>query len=504
MQLLIAHAKIHTMNPAQPRAEAAVVSGGRFAYVGTEKGALAFLAGAAYERLDAGGASVTPGFNDSHMHLAGTAMRMCRVMLEDARSIGEAQAMLRAGLDTLHEGWLLARGWNQEDFAEKRPLTRADLDAVSPDLPIVATRACGHILAANSRALAIAGVDCADGILREDDMGLVGRHIPPETLEMVMDAMLDHQSALFAKGITSVQSDDLDGSLGEQRRFVHMLRDASDDGRLKVRYALQARPDGLSQVRAFLENGLHTVRGRAFHTSCIKLMADGSLGARTALLETPYDDAPDTLGIGMLTEDELAEIVREGTRHGIPCAVHAIGDGAMERVLSAFARGGQHLRHAVVHAQITTEAQLRRVGAMRLSILAQPIFLRQDAPIVMRRVGAARAESSYRWRSMLGAGACVAFGTDSPVEAIDVMPGLYHAMARHYLPDEAFTLDEALYAYTAAGAYASGEETQKGRIQPGMLADFALLDRPLTEDAETVRGATVRYTFVDGECVYSA
>lgn len=511
MPLLITNANILTMNAAAPRAEAAVVEGTRFSFVGSEQGARAYLQFQPHTVLDAEGCTVVPGFNDSHMHAVHTALRARSVSLEGAKSVAEAVERLRAGLSQLHRDFLIGEGWNQENFLEKRMLTRADLDAVSTDVPILASRACGHILAANSRALAMAGVEAGDGILREDEQGAVLRLVPPTDDRDALEALFALEPRLFKQGITSIQSDDLH-SVPEHRAelFIRALRDAGDLGKLKVRYALQANLGSLPALRTFFFDGLHLLRGDRFRVACVKLLADGSLGARTAWLAKPYADAPDTAGIPLYRTDELCALVRESASHGMPAAIHAIGDAAMQQVLDAFEREGRGLRNAVVHAQITTADQIRRCGRLGLCILAQPIFLKADVPIVARRVGGALSATSYRWRSMLCGGARVAFGTDCPVEPFDVFENLYRAVSRRagpgdapFLPDEAFTLDEAIYAYTAAGAYASGEENVKGLIWPEMLADFVVLDRRLPEnEPEALLETQVRATYIGGDLVY--
>lgn len=515
MLTLIRNADIHTMHPAMPRAEAAVLQDGRFVFVGTEEGARLWLCGAgSHQVLDAEGCSVVPGFNDAHMHYVHAATQAENVDLSAAGSIEEAICLLRDGLAGRAGTWLIGEHWNQERFAERRLLTRQDLDAVSGDVPVIASRACGHIMAANSRALSIAGINVADGILREEEQGAVWKHVPPLDEQTVRRLMLAAQAGLWRQGITSVQSDDL-GGMGPQEAAAMLgwIRESAANGRFRLRYAAQVRPNGLPALEALLDAGLHTAfQDEWCRVSCIKLMADGSLGARTAWLQAEYADAPGTRGLSLYTDETLHALVRLATRHGVPVAVHAIGDAAMEQTLNAIAQEGGGLRHAVVHAQITTGQQVRRCGELGLTLLVQPIFLDADIPIVRPRVGDALADTSYRWRALRGAGAHVAFGTDCPVEPYRPMPGLYCAVTRQtldggapYLPAEAFTLEEALYAYTAAGAYATGEEAYKGRIAPGMLADFVLLDRCLDAKAPASLLETgVRATYIDGECVYSA
>lgn len=512
MLTLLYNAQIRTMHPSLACAEAAVLDGERFSFVGSQEGARLFLAGRAHDALDAQGATVLPGFNDAHMHFVHEALRRANVDLAGAHSVEDVLTRLRKGLPDRTGEWLIGEGWNQEAFAEKRLLTRADLDSISVDVPIFARRACGHLGVANSRALAMAGLDVPDGILREDEQGAIWGQIPTPDVSGLLHLMASAQQGLYAKGITSVQSDDF-GYIRDIPQAVYMraVRDAGDTDAIQLRYAFQALMTDLRDAQMFFADDLHAISGKRFHVAHMKLLADGSLGARTAWLSVPYADAPESCGISLYEDATLRALVREAASHGLPTAIHAIGDAAMQQTLDAIEAEGRGLRNAVVHAQITNAGQVVRCGSLGLTIMAQPIFLQADLPIVRARVGDALADTSYRWRAMAGAGAHVAFSTDCPVEPFDPMPGIYCAVTRHgvgqpeaYLPDERFTLDEAIYAYTAAGAYASGEEADKGRIWPGMLADFVVLDHALDDHEPTSLLQTgIAATYIGGKPVYT-
>ncbi len=511
MQTLIFNAEIRTMHPAMPRAEAALVQGDRFIYVGSFAGARRLLASAPHQAIDARGATVLPGFNDAHMHFLHYAKRVHNVLLEGAKTREECVKRFQDGFSRQVGGWLIGEGWNQERFPDRKMLTRADLDAVSKDVPMIAIRACGHIIAVNSAALRRAELNVEDGLLREDEQAPIWKCVPVPGNAALLSMMQSVQQDLFRQGITSIQSDDLGAiSANGEGAFLKDLRDTCQAGAIKVRYAQQALMGDLAGFEAFFADNLHALRGPGFHISTMKILADGSLGARTAALKAPYADARDTRGMELFSDEALCAMVREAASHGMPTAIHAIGDAAMEQVLLAFAREGKGLRNAVVHAQITDADQVARCGRMGLLLLAQPIFLDADAPIVQARVGEVLANTSYRWRGMMEMGAHVAFSTDCPVEPFNPFPNLYCAVTRKglrggaaYLPEEAFTLDEALYAYTAAGAYASGEEEEKGRVWPGMLADFILLkDRLCEKEPTSLLEAGVRGCFVGGEAVY--
>jgi predicted amidohydrolase YtcJ len=507
------------MDAARPTASAAVIVDGVFEYVGDANVINKLFGGYPYdscqhEIVDAKGADVVPGFNDSHMHALHCAGLNDIVSLHDAGSIEESLARMESAKHRRADGWIVAEGWNQDRFDERRPLTKDDLDSVSDSIPIVATRVCGHVATANTAALRMAGLSGHDGVLREGECGLVKNLIPAPDLETQCGRLVAFQERLFEKGVTSIQSDDL-GWIpdGQAERYINTIAFLSNSGELAVRYALQASLGDTGSALQFFEAGSHEIHGKRFKVSHQKLFADGSLGARTAWLHQPYTDAPNDSGIAVMDIGDMNARVELAAKYGVPSAIHVIGDAAFSQALCTLGGtwyGSSHaLNHALVHAQITNWDQIREAGSRGLNILAQPVFLRTDAPIVRDRVGD-RADSSYRWRTMLGAGATVAFSTDSPVEPFDPMLNMYCAITRHgpdstepYLPDEAFTLDEALYAYTAAGARVSGESGLKGRIAHGQLADFVILDGKLNpNDPRALLTTGVRETFISGKSVW--
>lgn len=256
--------------------------------------------------------------------------------------------------------------------------------------------------------------------------------------------------------------------------------------------------------------------GDRFRISTVKLLADGSLGARTAFLREPYSDAPDTCGLPIYPEQaQLDRLVVTAHRHNMAVAIHAIGDGAAEMVLNAFQRARAelpwlHPRHGMVHCQILSEGQLRRMAELDVTAFVQPVFINGDMHIAPGRLGGKRLAHSYAWGDMERLGLHMAFGTDCPVECFHPLEGVYCAVTRRdftgngpFLPEQALTPYQALYAYTAGGAYASGEERIKGRIRSGLLADFLLVDRNLlTCPPEELLSARVLRTYVGGACVF--
>lgn len=233
-------------------------------------------------------------------------------------------------------------------------------------------------------------------------------------------------------------------------------------------------------------------------------------------MRKPYYDAPDTKGLAVYDQASLDALVLEAHKKNIAVAIHAIGDGAIELCLNAFARARReypyfHPRHGIVHCQITDAEQLRRFKELDVLAYIQPIFLDYDIHIVTDRVGPELASTSYAWKTYIDSGVHTAFGTDCPVESFRPLPGIYCAVTRcdlkgngPFLAEQRLTREQALYGYTAAGAYASHDEAVKGKIKAGMYADFITLDTDLlTCPAEALLRANVTRTYIDGTCVYN-
>ena len=382
MSLWIRNAAIATMDRENPAAEAAVVVGDFFAYAGSDRGAEAYLKEHPQkdlEVLDCRGAFLMPGFNDSHMHFLHYAKsKLGSVDLRGTKSVGEIAARMKKGLEKYDPAsglWLLGEGWNHDYFTdEKRYPTAADLDAVTADYPLLVMRACFHIGVLNSKAMELVGLDKAaaekmddfagknpdgtpNGVVKEHVVDNIKANLPAPDLKTLLDMVLACQKDLFARGITSIQSDDFkytpDGCAYEMMR---LLRDASEDGRLKVRWGEQALLPTKAELDEFFDRkGCDDSYGnRSFKISTVKLLTDGSLGARTAYMRRPYADDPSTRGLPTYTQEELDALVLKAHENNMPVAMHAIGDGAMEMALGAIERARKampyvHPRHGVVH-----------------------------------------------------------------------------------------------------------------------------------------------------------
>ena len=536
MKTIYYHAAVYTGS--LPLAQAFIVEGNKFIFAGSNADALSQWCNGD-EKIDLNGAFVCPGFNDSHMHLLnfGQALAIAPLHLH-TNSLAD---MVRCLQDQLAAGpgvrgnWVMGRGWNQDYFTDvSRMPNRYDLDRVSTQLPVCAVRACGHALVLNSCALDLLGITAQtpqveggqivmengepNGIFFDNAMDAVYAAIPAPDKAGLKQMILSACAALNAYGVTSSQTDDYCVFRNVPWQDVNdAYRELEQEGRLTVRVCEQANFTNVSTLDAFVQAGNVTGSGSDFfRIGPLKMLGDGALGARTAYLSRPYADAPDTRGLSVFTEAEFDALIGYANANNMQVAIHTIGDACLDLVMASIEKAlaacprTDH-RHGIVHCQITRPDQLEKIAAMGLHVYAQSIFLDYDIRIVESRVGAELASSSYSWKTLMERGATVSNGTDCPVELPDALAGIQCAVTRcsldaaagPYLAQEAFTIAEALDSYTSAGAYASFEEQIKGKILPGMLADFVVLGmNPFGVSPETIRNIPVLATYVDGRRVW--
>ena len=522
-----------------PLCQAFLVENGCFRAIGTNEQILMMLSDGD-ERIDLRGRFVCPGFNDSHMHLLEYGKMLQTVQL--APHTGSLKGMLDHLRSCLAQNpprggqWLIGRGWNQDYFTDAHRMPdRHDLDTVSTEVPILLTRACGHCCVVNTKALALCGIGsytvapeggkiglekgAPDGRFYDNAIELAHRALPVPGQQEILDMLHTACREVNRYGITSVQTDDYQVFQGVSWETINeVYREMAEKGELTVRVYEQAQLTDLESLRRFIDTGNLTGTGtESFRIGPIKLVGDGSLGSRTAHLTVPYADAPETQGFSLYSEERLREMIAYSHAHWMQIAVHAIGDACLDEALNAFehalkAHPRSDHRHGIVHCQITRPDQLRRIQELGLHVYAQSIFLDYDNRIVEKRVGKALASSSYSWKTLMDAGVSVSNGSDCPVELPDVMRGIRCAVTRTsldgagpYLPAQAFSVQEALDSFTIRGAEASFEETIKGKIAPGFLADFTVLsENPFETEPHRLHEIAVVGTYLGGKCVYSA
>lgn len=544
MITLFKNGNIHTVDTSNPNADAFVVEGDKFTYVGTLNGAREYLAEKvpADEEVDLAGHLVLPGLNDSHMHFVHYAKSLRSINLTGTNSICELRERIAERMkdkDLNGSTWVEGEGWNHDYFTdEKRFPNKFDLDDITGEVPVLVMRACFHIGVLNSAGMKALGITKEtapkhgklvellpdgepNGVIKESLLDKVKSMISTLDMQILKDVLVKAQYEAFAQGLTSVQSDDV-GYMpnSDYDMLFTALKDLDESGHLNIRIGEQCLLMDKHIGQEFFNKNYHYGYGNdKYRVVSYKILSDGSLGARTAALRNPYNDDESTKGIEMFTQEELNEMVLLSHKQNCPVAIHAIGDRAIEMALDSIENAkkqdpSHNPRHGIVHCQITDHDLLDRFRELDVLAFIQPIFIDYDMNIVEDRVGKEMASTSYAWKTMIDKGIHASFGTDCPVESFNTMPNIYSAVTRKnitgndkkiYLPEERLSMSEAINAYTLEGAYASGEEDINGTITAGKLADFILLDKDLfnLNSEEEILETRVVETYVGGKKVYS-
>lgn len=534
MKTLYKNGKIYTGT--LPLVEEFAVEDGKFIFVGNNKERESIN----YDEIvDLNGAFVCAGFNDSHMHLLNYGQALAMAPL--AKHTTSLEEMIQALQIFAKEhaksnnGWIRGRGWNHDYFTDvDRMPNRYDLDRVSKEHPVLITRCCGHCLVVNSKALELCGITAEtpspeggrigkedgepDGRFYEDGMDLIYNQLPLPGKEEIKEMIRMACKALNSYGVTSSQTDDYCVFRAVPWQTVNeAYAELEKSGELTVRVYEQSNFTTLPELKAFVEAGCLTGTGtELFKIGPLKMLGDGSLGARTAYLSSPYSDDPTTCGIPIFTQEQMIEMVGYAHAHGMQVAIHSIGDRTMDFILNAVEKAleehpREDHRHGIVHCQVTRPDQLERLAKMKMHLYIQSIFLDYDIHIIDNLIGKERAATSYNWKTLMKKGCTVSDGTDCPVELPDPRATMQCAITRStlkehlgpYLPEQSFTVQEALNAYTHWGAYASFEEKVKGKIEPGYIADFVILrENPFEIDKYEIKNMKILGTYLGGVQVY--
>jgi predicted amidohydrolase YtcJ len=538
--LIFRHANIYTgakdhssFGETQRRAEAIAIKGDRIVAVGTDE-EVAKWKGAQTQVVDLGGRFAMPGFNDAHLHLAEAGFQKLSVNLVGVKSLEEFRQRIRDKVEKAAPGeWVTGGGWDETLWPVKTTPTRWDVDEVSEGHAIFLQRVDGHIGVANTKALQLAGVTVASrnpeggkidrdeagtptGILRETARDAVFAAVPKPTHDKRKQAIEAALADAAQWGVTSAQ----DNSSWEDFQIYEELE---REGKLPVRICewlpFDASVDGLKAMR-----DSHPPSDNLLHTGMLKGFMDGSLGSHTAALLQPYADDPKNSGLPRYEADKLNEMTMERVDAGFQVGFHAIGDEGVRMALDAFAgaekdarehnvkgpNGGNDFRLRIEHAQVTTPEEIQQFKSLKVIASMQPNHLLTDMSWAQDRLGPKRAAHSYAWAEFLSKGVTLAFGTDYPVEPVTPFRGLYAAVTRksedgktQYFPEQKLTMDQAIAAYTTGSAFAEFAEKDKGTLQPGMLADFVVLDRDITAvAAQKILQTKVLRTVVGGKTVY--
>ena len=526
--LVLYNGDIHTMDAATPRAQAIAIAGNQVLAVGSDAEIRALLAPKG-QAVDLHGRTVVPGFTDAHLHFMSYGLSLKEIDLAKVPTLEEALARVMARAATTPAGqWLHGRGWDHSLWEGGAFPTRKDLDRVAPEHPVWLRRKCGHVGWANSRALELAGITAETpdppggaidrdpatgqptGILKETAMDLMFRLFDEPALNEAVDAIKAAMANAHKHGLVGVHT--MEGSPAF-RGFQQLQA----TGELKLRVLMQIPEENLdAAIQTGLQGGFGDERLRI---GGVKLFSDGGLGARTAHMLAPFEGEPDNYGIAVASAEHLKEAVGKASRAGLAAFVHAIGDKANREVLDAIeasrqAGKGPHLRHRIEHVQVLHPDDIPRLARLGVIASMQPIHATQDM-LLADSLWGARSAGAYAFRSLLDTGAILAFGSDAPVEDLNVLKGIHAAVTRRradgspgpdgWYPEQRLTVAEAVYAYTAGAAYASGEEAIKGTLAPGKLADVVVLSRDIFAiDSMDILETKVLATMLDGEFVYSS
>jgi hypothetical protein len=516
--IILTNGNVITMNPKKPKAQAIATQKDKIIAVGTNN-QIKKLTGKTTKVIDLKGKTVVPGFTDTHVHVRGFGASLTSLNLRDVTSIKEMQRKLQEQVEkTPEEKWILGGRWDQEKFKEKRYPTRFDLDKVASKNPVFLRRVCGHVCVVNTKALQIAGITKETrspkggkididpktgeltGILRENAMDLIERAIPKRNEdELEQTCLLACQEAAEA-GLTTVHW------IIESPTEIRIIQKLRANKKLPIRVYIMIPVEFMKNL---IELGLQTGFGdNTIKIGSIKILTDGSLGARTAALTEPYSDEPKTKGMKLYTQEELSKIVAKAHEANFQLAMHAIGDQAVDITLTAIEKASaknprKNLRHRIEHASVLNKKLISRMKKLNLIASVQPHFTISDFWTI-NRLGPKRTRWAYPFKTLMNEGVFTTGSSDCPVEPVSPLLGVYAAVARKENQEERINVNEALRMYTINAAFASFEENIKGSIEVGKLADLTVLSHdPETIAPEEIKNIEVEMTIVDGKIAYA-
>ncbi|WP_026671630.1 amidohydrolase [Alkalihalobacterium bogoriense] len=481
------------------------------------------------ESIDVKGATVFPGFVDSHLHMIGHGEKIIRLDLSSVMSSLEMKEQLQQKVShSQSDEWIIGEGWNENNFSDRKIFHRTELDEISPNKPMMLTRVCRHAVLVNSQALSLANItsetpDPPGGIIVKDDMGeptgylldeaqeLVKAVVPKVSDEYLRQALRSSVDDMLQRGLVGGHTEDLN-YYGSYERVLNTFQSVIDGKKTKFRAHLLVHHEvALDMCKQEL---CRTQLSPFIETGAMKIFADGALGGRTALLSKPYNDAPETSGVAIHTQEQLNQLVKTAREHQMAVAIHTIGDLSLEMAVCAietYPLVENGLRDRIIHLQVGRKDLLERLKKLPVIIDIQPRFVASDFPWVEERLGEERLPLSFAWKTLLDEGLACAGGSDAPIEPVDPLLGIHAAVTRKkpgdhhdgYNTNEKLTLFEAISLFTGGSAYAIGKENTMGKLLPGYVADFTMFDRDLfTLHDDELLDAKVVKTVVDNEIMY--
>jgi predicted amidohydrolase YtcJ len=519
VDLFVFNATIYTVDSSFTIAEAMAVKDGKIVETGTKADLQKKYD--AKETLDAGGKFIYPGFIDAHAHFLSYGYRLNRVDLVGTESWDEIVERTTTFAAENPDGWLLGRGWDQNNWAVKEFPSNEKLNEIFPDRPVLLTRIDGHAAIANNKAIEIAGIKPGDkieggdieikngkltGILIDNAVGLVSSKIPPPSTEQIKEALFEAQQQCFAVGLTTV----VDCGLGYND--VLIMDSLQKSGVLKMRiYAMLS--DGKKNYDFLFERG--KIKTDHLNVRSFKFYADGALGSRGACLLQPYSDQPGWTGFLLSSASHFDSVAAVLYKKGFQMCTHAIGDSGNRTILNIYAKhlkGKNDLRWRIEHAQVVNENDFSLFGEYSIIPSVQSTHATSDMYWAGDRLGPERVKGAYAFKQLMEQNGWIPLGTDFPVEDISPLKTFYAAVVRKdekgwpeggYQIENALSREDALRGMTTWAARGNFEEHEKGSLEKGKFADFVMLDADLMKETpENLFRVKVLKTFSAGQKVY--
>ena len=519
--LILVNAIIWTGNDLQPEAQSMAVLADTILAIGSNE-ELAKYKGDKTEIKDLENRFITPGFIDAHVHLLMGGNSLMNVSLRDAKTPEEFTKRIANFSSTLDAGtWILEGNWDHTLWGGELP-SKDWIDAFTKDTPVAIYRLDGHMILANSAALAFAGVDkntpdvpngeivrnpdgTPTGILKSNAMNLVLAKIPSLTKEQKTIAIQKATAYFLSNGVTSVHDVDSIGTLEVAQQLLD--KDALSL-RIYSAFPLNRWKDAIP---------IKDVNPKLLKTGIVKGFMDGSLGSHTAAFNEPYIDKVDDKGFFIFKQEDIYKWVSNADKANLQVQVHAIGDNAINSLLNIYERvvqenGRRDRRLRIEHVQHISEQDIARFASLGVIASVQPYHCIDDGRWAEELIGPERIKTTYAFKSLIDANTTLAFGSDWPVAPGSPIEGMYAAVTRRtlddknpdgWIPNQKIRMEQALVAYTKNAAFASFDEDIKGSLEPGKLADFVILSDDLRKvDPTKIRDVKVLATYLGGKKVF--
>lgn len=520
VDLLVYNAKIYTVDSSFSTAEAMAVNDGKIVAVGSSKELTDKYT--AKEKIDAQGKFIYPGFIDAHAHFYRYGLGLQTAGLVGTESWEDILTKLQTFAKEHPDGWLIGRGWDQNDWAVKEFPSKEKLDQLFPDRPVLLTRIDGHAAIANQKALDTAGVKAGQtltggkvetkngqltGILIDNAVDLVAAKIPEPSPDQIAQSLQLGQQNCFAVGLTTVDDCGLD------YREVLFMDSLQKKNILKMRvYAMLS--DATQNYNYLFKNG--KIKTDRLNARSFKVYADGALGSRGACLLLPYTDRPDWSGFLLSSQQHFDSVANIISQHGFQMCTHAIGDSGnrtMLKIYGKYLKGKNDQRWRIEHAQVINQSDFNLFGQYNIVPSVQPTHATSDMYWAADRLGPQRVKGAYAYKQLLNENGWIPLGTDFPVEDISPFKTFYAAVFRidakgypqgGYQMENALSREQALRGMTIWAAKSNFEENEKGSLEKGKFADFVILNKDLmTIPASDVLTTTVLATYIGGEKVHA-